>query len=165
MSAPEPGTTHYIHPSDGIGDSQPSIVLSTMQTTPDGPPKRDWRFWMIFVCITISMFLSALELVRSLFFFSKTNISRSSQSAVSTALPSIVHTLQGDQFVWIGSAYTLCSTAFVPLSGGFAQVRFFNWFVWAFTLICSRSLDAGSSCSAQSSFSPSVARCVELPHP
>lgn len=60
---------------------------------------------MIFVCITISMFLSALEL-----------------SAVSTALPSIVHALQGDQFVWIGSAYTLCSTAFVPLSGGFAQV-------------------------------------------
>jgi hypothetical protein len=49
-------------------------------------PSRDWRFWMVFVCVMLSQFLTALEL-----------------SSVSTALPTIVNALHGDQFVWIGS--------------------------------------------------------------
>ncbi|KAJ7312393.1 iron permease [Mycena albidolilacea] len=67
--------------------------------------RRDWRFWMIFMCVMLSQFITALEL-----------------SVVSTALPTIVNTLHGAQFVWIGSAYTLCSTAFVPLSGSLAEI-------------------------------------------
>ncbi|TFY81266.1 hypothetical protein EWM64_g2741 [Hericium alpestre] len=80
---------------------------STPELAPleDEKPKRDWRFWMIFVSISMAMFLSALEL-----------------TAVSTALPSIVNALHGSQFIWISSAYTLCATAFLPLAGGFAQV-------------------------------------------
>ncbi|KAJ7828266.1 iron permease [Mycena olivaceomarginata] len=58
-----------------------------------------WRFWMIFMCVMLSQFITALEL-----------------SVVSTALPYY------SQFVWIGSAYTLCSTAFVPLSGSLAEI-------------------------------------------
>jgi MFS family permease len=45
------------------------------------------------------------------------------QSAVSTALPRIVHDLGGDEFVWVGSAYTLAASAFIPLTGGLAQVK------------------------------------------
>ncbi|KAJ7191888.1 iron permease [Mycena pura] len=68
-------------------------------------PRRDWRFWMIFFSVMLSQFLTALEL-----------------GVVSTALPTIVNDLHGAQFVWIGSAYTLCSTAFVPLSGNLAEI-------------------------------------------
>ncbi|KAL4257764.1 MFS transporter superfamily protein [Pleurotus pulmonarius] len=68
-------------------------------------PRRDWRFWLIFTSIAMSLFISALEL-----------------SAVSTALPVIVKDLGGSDFVWIGSAYALSATSFVPLSGGLAQV-------------------------------------------
>ncbi|KAJ7201832.1 iron permease [Mycena pura] len=71
----------------------------------DEQARRDGRFWMIFMCIMLSQFLTAFEL-----------------SVVSTALPTIVNDLHGAQFVWIGSAYTLCSTAFVPLSGSLAEI-------------------------------------------
>ena len=33
-----------------------------------------------------------------------------------------VNDLHGTEFEWIGSAYALASTAFLPLSGGLAQV-------------------------------------------
>lgn len=45
------------------------------------------------------------------------------QTAVGTALPVIVQSLNGDEFVWVGSAYTLGSTALIPFCGGLAQVR------------------------------------------
>ncbi|KAJ6458426.1 iron permease [Mycena vitilis] len=76
-----------------------------MDSETPAPPRRDWRFWMIFICVMLSQFITAMEL-----------------SVVSTALPTIVNTLHGAQFVWIGSAYTLCSTAFVPLSGSLAEI-------------------------------------------
>lgn len=44
------------------------------------------------------------------------------QTAVGTALPVIVQDLSGDKFVWVGSAYTLGSTALIPFCGGLAQV-------------------------------------------
>ena len=45
------------------------------------------------------------------------------KSAVSVALPTIIQDLHGSSFIWVGSAYTLAGTAFIPLSGGLAQVR------------------------------------------
>lgn len=39
------------------------------------------------------------------------------QTAVSTALPTIVGHLNGSDFVWAGSAYTIASTAVIPLVG------------------------------------------------
>ena len=69
------------------------------------PPKRGIRFWGVFVAISVAIFTAALDL-----------------TAVSTALPTIVDDLHGSQFVWVGSAYALSATAFMPMSGGLAQV-------------------------------------------
>ena len=41
---------------------------------------------------------------------------------MSTALPTIVHDLEGKDFVWVASAYVLASVALLPASGGFAEV-------------------------------------------
>lgn len=52
------------------------------------------------------MFLSAMDL-----------------TAVSTVLPTITEDLNGgDDFVWVGSAYALASTAILPLIGGLADI-------------------------------------------
>lgn len=71
-----------------------------------GSSKKGLKFWLIVLSLCLSIFLSALEL-----------------TAVSTALPVIIHDLQGGDFVWVGTAYSLASTAFLPLSGGVAEVR------------------------------------------
>ena len=44
---------------------------------------------------------------------------------MSPALPTIIHDLEGDDFVWVASAYALASTALLPATGGMAQVRIF----------------------------------------
>ncbi|KAG8899736.1 hypothetical protein FRB99_006465 [Tulasnella sp. 403] len=62
------------------------------------------RFWLVFLSMMVSTVLSALDL-----------------TSVSTALPTIVDSLHGTDFVWVGSAYTLGSTALLPMSGGLAQ--------------------------------------------
>ncbi|GBE86280.1 Efflux pump FUS6 [Sparassis crispa] len=68
--------------------------------------KKGSAFWLSFVAITASTFLSALDL-----------------TAVSTALPTITNDLHGgNDFSWVGSAYALTSTAFLPLSGGLADI-------------------------------------------
>lgn len=72
---------------------------------PSGAKSKGLRFWLIFLAICVSLFLSALEF-----------------TAVSTALPTIVHDLQGADFVWIASAYALAATALLPATGGMAQV-------------------------------------------
>ncbi|KAH7904768.1 major facilitator superfamily domain-containing protein, partial [Hygrophoropsis aurantiaca] len=79
-------------------------VDSSSQSSMDSPSERGWRFWLIFISIASSLFLAALEL-----------------SSVATALPRIIDDLHGSQFVWVGSAYALAATAFVPLSGALAQ--------------------------------------------
>ncbi|KAH9918459.1 iron permease [Fomitopsis serialis] len=43
-------------------------------------------------------------------------------AAVSVALPTITQDLHGSSFIWVGSAYTLAGTAFIPLSGGLSQI-------------------------------------------
>ncbi|KAF9241322.1 MFS general substrate transporter [Melanogaster broomeanus] len=62
------------------------------------------KFWLIFISLGICLILSALEL-----------------SSVSNALPTIANTFHASQFVWVGSAYAMASTAFLPMSGGLAQ--------------------------------------------
>ncbi|KAJ7484972.1 MFS general substrate transporter [Mycena galericulata] len=69
------------------------------------PPRKGVTFWLIFASICISLFVSALEL-----------------TTVSTALPTIAGDLRVTQFVWVGTAYSLASTAFLPLSGGLAEI-------------------------------------------
>lgn len=88
-------------------------------------PKRDFRFWLIFASICVSLFLSALEFVRTVLRSENPSLSLylRLQTSVSTALPTIVHDLHGDDFVWVASAYALASTALLPMTGGVAEVR------------------------------------------
>lgn len=44
------------------------------------------------------------------------------QSGVSTALPTIVDDLHGSDFIWAGSAYSIASTAVLPLIGGLVSM-------------------------------------------
>ncbi|OSX62054.1 hypothetical protein POSPLADRAFT_1074411 [Postia placenta MAD-698-R-SB12] len=69
------------------------------------PPPKSASFWMSMLSIMIATFLAALD-----------------TGAVATALPTIVNHFHGDQFVWVGSAYTLAGTAFLPLSGHLANI-------------------------------------------
>ncbi|KAJ7749595.1 MFS general substrate transporter [Mycena maculata] len=71
----------------------------------DDPSPRGVRFWLVFVVLSLCTLLSALDL-----------------GGVGTAAPTIVADLHGVNFAWIGSAYTLSSAAFLPLSGNLAQI-------------------------------------------
>lgn len=44
------------------------------------------------------------------------------QAIVSTALPTIVQDLGGNDFIWVGSAYALAGSAIVPLCGGLVSI-------------------------------------------
>ncbi|CDO76935.1 hypothetical protein BN946_scf185006.g17 [Trametes cinnabarina] len=86
----------------------PPETTETKTTSSPGTPdtKRGWRFWLIFLALCLSLFLTALDL-----------------ASVYTALPSIIHDLQGaESFVWVGSAYTLSCSAVLPLSGRLADI-------------------------------------------
>lgn len=86
MSTPEPGSD--------LGDTKRT------------KPKKGSAFWLSFVAVVMSIFLSALDL-----------------TAVATALPTITKDLNGgDDFTWVGSAYALSSTAILPLSGSLADI-------------------------------------------
>lgn len=82
------------------------MASSTTQFIPATQKRRGLQFWLIFISVCVSLFLSALEF-----------------TGLSTALPTIINDLQGENFVWVGSGYSLASTALLPLSGGLAQVR------------------------------------------
>ncbi|KAJ7505939.1 iron permease [Mycena galericulata] len=96
-------------------DSSPSLSTLGTQTgssspIPPPPPKSEPKsraFWMCFVAIMVAVFLSALDL-----------------TAVGTALPTIaaaLHDRKGN-YIWVGAAYAMSSTAFIPLSGNLADV-------------------------------------------
>jgi hypothetical protein len=87
------------------------------------------KFWLIFVSLCFSCLLSALDLVSL-----ATSLTSSStrndtllpraryQTAISTALPDIINDLQGQDYIWVGSAYALTSTAFLPFCGSMANI-------------------------------------------
>lgn len=91
----------------------PSIHTEDLALTVDIPSskpdeksnKKGAAFWLIIFAICASLFLSALEL-----------------TAVSTVLPTIAQDLHAIEFIWVGSAYALASTAFLPMSGNVAQI-------------------------------------------
>ncbi|KAJ7141915.1 major facilitator superfamily domain-containing protein [Mycena crocata] len=93
------------------GDEKHASAPNSTQEKPEEPEidqaamARDWRFWCIILSLAICMLLTAVEF-----------------TAVGTALPVIVQDLGGTQFVWVGSAYTLGSTALIPFCGGLAQI-------------------------------------------
>ena len=80
-----------------------------VEDTNSGPsqkPRKGLAFWLSLVALMVSIFLSALDL-----------------TAVATILPTITKDLDGDDnFVWVGSAFALSSTAILPLSGSLADI-------------------------------------------
>ncbi|TNY20768.1 major facilitator superfamily domain-containing protein [Rhodotorula diobovata] len=82
-------------------------ALSPAPTAVDrpAPPKKDARFWLIFLALFFCCFLAALDL-----------------TAVSTALPAIAAEFESSEFSWVGSAYALTSTALIPWTGGLAAI-------------------------------------------
>jgi len=78
-------------------DSQPAKEVKA--------PGKGLAFWLIFVALCVSLFLSALEF-----------------SVVGNALPVIIQDLKGSEFTWIGNAYALSATAFLPMSGVAAEM-------------------------------------------
>lgn len=73
------------------------------------------------ISLMIATFCATVDVVRSLAYDGRDaltdHVATREQTAVSTALPTIVRDLHGAEFTWVGSAYNLASTAFVPLSG------------------------------------------------
>ncbi|KIM92156.1 hypothetical protein PILCRDRAFT_260 [Piloderma croceum F 1598] len=65
---------------------------------------KDLRFWLMLLSLCMALFLSALEF-----------------TGVATALPTITADLHGEDFVSVGSAYALASSAILPMTGGLAQ--------------------------------------------
>ncbi|KAI5478027.1 MFS multidrug transporter [Pseudohyphozyma bogoriensis] len=85
---------------------KPSFPPSSDDSNPAPAKFRPTRqFWLVFLSLCAACFLSALDL-----------------TAVSTTLPSIAADLNSGDFSWVGSAYALSSTAFVPWFGGFAAI-------------------------------------------
>ncbi|KAL5534885.1 hypothetical protein ACEPAF_2975 [Sanghuangporus sanghuang] len=90
--------------SDPAKDS--SGALASAVDMDDGTkPERGPRFWLCFVAIMVSAFLMSMDM-----------------TGIGTALPVIIADLHGKEFEWVGSAYAVSATAFLPLSGGLAQV-------------------------------------------
>ncbi|TCD64404.1 hypothetical protein EIP91_004120 [Steccherinum ochraceum] len=96
-------TTSSFLPSSST--SRPSSLLNPSKPLPSKNPKGS-AFWLSFLALITCTLLSVLDL-----------------TGVATVLPTITADLNGgDDFVWIGSAYALASTAILPLTGGLADV-------------------------------------------
>ncbi|RPD55107.1 iron permease [Lentinus tigrinus ALCF2SS1-6] len=86
--------------------SRTNTSLSTLGDVKKTSSRKGLAFWMAFIAVLASLFLSVLDLC-----------------AVPTALPTIVADLQGgDQYIWVGSAYALSSTAVLLLCGRMADI-------------------------------------------
>ncbi|KAI0317274.1 iron permease [Amylostereum chailletii] len=73
-----------------------------MATTERAP--RGARFWAIMLGLLVAFFAAYLE-----------------TTVVSTALPTIASALHADEFIWVGTAYSIAFTALLPLTGGLAD--------------------------------------------
>ncbi|KAF9255011.1 Mfs1.2 [Marasmius fiardii PR-910] len=67
--------------------------------------KKGLRSVVVLCTVFISLFVAAMEL-----------------TVTSTSLATVIESLHGNDFVWVGIAYSLASTAFLPMSGGIAEI-------------------------------------------
>ncbi|VUC28764.1 unnamed protein product [Clonostachys rosea] len=75
-------------------------------TSETSTPRRGWRFWAIMTSMGVISLLAGLD-----------------ATAVSTAMPSIIHDLGSSQgYMWIANAYLLTTTAFTPIFGQTADI-------------------------------------------
>ncbi|RDB27052.1 Efflux pump FUS6 [Hypsizygus marmoreus] len=88
-----------------MGDEKQEAVIVTLPARDIQPVPKDFRFWTIIGVINLCYFLALLE-----------------ATSISTALPTISSALHGNDFIWVGSAFNIAATAFMPMSGGLAQI-------------------------------------------
>ncbi|OHE97127.1 major facilitator superfamily transporter [Colletotrichum orchidophilum] len=87
-------------PTDSTEKMEPSSMEPTESVTA-APPTRALRFWIIVAALAASKLMLALEI-----------------TIVSTALPTIVHTLGlGSSYVWVSNGAALASAAIAPPLG------------------------------------------------
>lgn len=87
-------------------ETPPSDPLPALSDTQPAKTKKGGAFWLSVMAVLVSVFISALDL-----------------TAVSTALPTIISDLKGgNDFTWVGSAYSLASTSVLPLTGCLADI-------------------------------------------
>ncbi|KAK6215894.1 hypothetical protein LQW54_004074 [Pestalotiopsis sp. IQ-011] len=85
-------------------------VLDDATTQPPAPG-RSWRFWAVFVALAFTSLLAAIE-----------------STVTSTAMPYMSSALDaGELYVWFANAYTLASTALLPLYGQIADIFGRRW--------------------------------------
>jgi hypothetical protein len=112
-ASPTPARGSSPTPADALAPPRSPTLTSAVQL-PSGendgsqqakPATKTRAFWFSIVALMFSTLLSALDL-----------------TAVSTALPTIATQLHaGDDYIWVGSAYSLASTAILPLSGALSD--------------------------------------------
>ncbi|THH06333.1 hypothetical protein EW145_g4158, partial [Phellinidium pouzarii] len=94
--------------NEGDPVKQKTLIQNDIMNNNGAPPsntrKRDFKFWMCIVALMMSSYLIILDM-----------------AGIGTALPIIVNDLHGTEFEWVGSAYALASTAFLPLIGALTQ--------------------------------------------
>jgi MFS family permease len=102
--------------------SSPNSETLTAGVKPDEERKyyRSPSFWLVILGLCISSFLALLEAVGPKFILKR--LFNSAKTIVSNALPTIVNSLHGEDYVWVGSAYNLAAAAFMPSTGVLAQV-------------------------------------------
>ncbi|KAI0095663.1 MFS general substrate transporter [Hypoxylon sp. NC0597] len=101
-------------------DSTHDVSFSAPEHTDDKPSNtaspptsqsRGWRFWVVLIALGITSLSAAVE-----------------STVTSTALPRIAGALDaGELYVWFVNAYTLTSTAFLPLLGQIADIFGRRW--------------------------------------
>ncbi|KAI0259047.1 iron permease [Gloeopeniophorella convolvens] len=102
LPSPKPSFEH------SSASLQKSIVRTNVRASTalhNGGVPKDWKFWCIIFSLALSVLSVAVEF-----------------TGIGAALPVIIRELQGEQFIWVGSAYALGSTALVPLCGGLTQI-------------------------------------------
>ncbi|KAK6957354.1 hypothetical protein Daesc_000138 [Daldinia eschscholtzii] len=104
---------------------------------------RGWRFWAIFLALSITSLLAAVE-----------------STVTSTAMPVIARALDaGELYVWFVNAYTLASTALLPLYGQIADIFGRRWLTIATVAIF--TLGSGISGGATSAGMLIAGRAVQ----
>ncbi|KAI0083102.1 iron permease [Irpex rosettiformis] len=109
--APSPAESEALVPLHLLAKEAPVSVETESAKSGTGKDaefswtNRSFGFWMIIAANFTSDFLSAFDM-----------------SVVSTALPTIVQDLGGNDFIWVGSAYALAGSAIVPLCGGLVSI-------------------------------------------
>ncbi|KAI4862252.1 MFS general substrate transporter [Hypoxylon rubiginosum] len=114
-------------PSNTDGSDAENGIQATATASNGG-----WRFWAIFLALAITSLLAAVE-----------------STVTSTAMPLIAAALDaGELYVWFVNAYTLSSTALLPLYGQIADIFGRRWLT--ITTVAIFALGSGISGGASS---------------